>query len=80
MNAAELKRHLTAIVTEEEHGSPDWERVTTMCLDLSRRLSLDACDECPHDVHHFIADFDIRKSDEKYGQKQRADVRAYLEP
>ena len=79
MTEAELKRHLAQILTEEDRGSPNWGRIENMCLSLSKELSIDACDTCPHHIYHFIADCDIRQRNNEYGEKQRADVRTYLE-
>ena len=79
MTGVELKRLLAQILTEEDRDPPHWDRIEALCLDLSRQLSVDGCDACPHDIHHFIADYDIRKRDGKYAEAQRAAVRAYLD-
>jgi hypothetical protein len=79
MTEVELKRRLAEILTEEDRTSPDWNHVEKLCLDLSRHLSVDGCDACPHYIHHFIADCDVRKRDYEYAEAQRADARTYLE-
>jgi hypothetical protein len=79
MTEVELKHHLAEILTEEDRNTPDWDRIVALCLDLSRQLSVDGCDTCPHHIHHFIADCDVRKRDYEYAEAQRANVRTYLE-
>jgi hypothetical protein len=75
MDAIELRERLGVILREEERENVDWETVGRMCRELPVLLAPD----CPHFVHHYLSDSDIRAKDEVYGSEQRAEIRRFVE-
>lgn len=77
MHTADLRQRLAAILNEEEREQVDWSTVDQMLDRLNGDLK--ASPECPHFVHHFISDGDIRAKDAVYGDHQRIEVRRFVD-
>ena len=75
MDATELRERLGVILREEERENADWETVGRMCRELPAVLPPD----CPHSVHHYLSDSDIRAKDKVYGSEQRAEIKCFVE-
>ncbi|WP_426692948.1 hypothetical protein ACMC5O_002467 [Sphingomonas sediminicola] len=79
MNTATLRQRLIAILNEEERPNVDWHAVEDLCTKLSDDLENHPNQDCPHIVHHFLADADIRAKDAEYGRKQRVEIRRFAD-
>ena len=78
MDTHELRQRLAAILMEEEREVVDWTAVNEMLNELNDDLT-SGSPECPHFVHHFISDSDIRAKDNTYGEHQRLEVKRFVE-
>ena len=76
MDQSELRSRLGAILSEEERDVVNWTTVKRLIDDLYEDLE---GSDCPHFVHHFLADSDIREKDLEYGDHQRVEVREFVE-
>lgn len=76
MEFDELRSRLAAILAVEEREPTDWLEVERLASELQREVPIDAT---PEAVHHFLDDADIRSRDDAYGERQRKEVRRYVE-
>ena len=79
MDTAELRQRLGDILREEERSNVDWLTVERMCEALGQGLNDQADVDCPHIVHHFLSDHDIRSKDADYGREQRVEIERFVE-
>lgn len=77
MDTATLRQRLTDILNAEERPVVDWYAVENLCSSLSQDLEKQPDPDCPHIVHHFLSDVDIRMRDSDYGQNQRIEIRRF---
>ncbi|RYG57593.1 MAG: hypothetical protein EON56_02190 [Alphaproteobacteria bacterium] len=77
MEQLDLRQRVGEILQEEESPSVDWKKVEGLCLSLVEVLHLNQT-ACPDAVFHFVDDFDIRRRDPHYAQRQRDLVRRYV--
>lgn len=72
----ELRSRLSLILAVEEREPTDWLEVERLASELQRDLPIDAT---PEAVHHYLDDADVRARDNRYGARQRQEVRRYVE-
>ena len=71
----ELRRRLSVILAAEEREPPDWLEVDRLTGELLPEIHIDAT---PEFVHHYLDDADIRARDAAYGDRQRRQVRRFV--
>jgi hypothetical protein len=76
MDMDQLRSRLATILAVEERTPIDWVEVERLAAALQRDLPIDAT---PESVHRYLDDADIRARDEAYGEKQRKEVRRYVD-
>ena len=79
MDTAALRQRIGEILAEEDRSDPDWAVAEALCEKLSRDLNVHSGPTVPHIVWHFLSDGDIRAKDADYGQKQRVEMKRFVE-
>jgi hypothetical protein len=79
MTVDELKRSLSDLLSVEECGVVDWERIQDMSLMLLTRLrEQDGLDYPPEIVITYLTGFEMRRTDGQEAGRQYATLTAYL--
>jgi hypothetical protein len=55
-----------------------WDEVDQLCAHVSELARAGRIEEFPHEVWHFLSDYDIRQRDPEYGVHQRSEIRSLL--
>lgn len=79
MDTEALQKRIGEILAEEERADPNWAAIDAMCDKLRRDLGGHSKATVPHIMWHFLSDSDIRAKDADYGQKQRLEIRCFVE-
>ncbi|MGE5063042.1 MAG: hypothetical protein ACM3IG_03140 [Myxococcales bacterium] len=79
MTADELKRSLAELLSQEESGTVDWERVQDLSIELLTRLrAQDGLDYPIEIVIPYLTNFEMRRADADEAGRQYATLTAYL--
>ena len=79
MTADELKRSLAELLSQEECGVVDWERVQDLSIELLTRLrAQDGLDYPIEIVIPYLTSFEMRRADADEAGRQYATLTAYL--
>jgi hypothetical protein len=79
MTADELKRSLAELLSQEESGTVDWERVQDLSIELLTRLrAQDGLDYPIEIVIPYLTSFEMRRADADEAGRQYATLTAYL--
>jgi len=79
MQSEQLRSELRIVLGMEERRPAEWSEIEKRCLDLIGRLNAEGPWRYPEIVSHFLGDADIRKKDAPYGDRQRGQLRLWLE-
>ena len=79
MTADELKRSLAELLSQEESGTVDWERVQDLSIELLTRLrAQDGLDYPIEIVIPYLTSFEMRRAYADEAGRQYATLTAYL--